>query len=100
MKFPFATLNMTGVWECKTYELDIKETDEAKAKKGLLGKLKDKVFKSKEDKEKEEKEEKENKKKAGPAILRPLTKHVSTPAPPPKIKDGKIWITNRVRVQS
>ncbi|GAV08864.1 hypothetical protein RvY_18493-2 [Ramazzottius varieornatus] len=99
IKFPFASLNMTGVWECKTYELDIKESDDVKGKKGLLGKMKDKVFKSSEDKKKEEEEEKERKKKAGPAILRPLTKYVSTPAPPPKIKDGKIWITNRVRVQ-
>ncbi|OQV12334.1 hypothetical protein BV898_13443 [Hypsibius exemplaris] len=99
LKFPFATLNMTGPWECRTYELDIKEPDDSEEKKGMLGRMKDKVFKSKEDKEKEKKEETKRKKNAPPGILKPLFKHVSTPAPPPAVVEGRIWVTNRIIVR-
>ena len=104
MKFPFTTLNMTGEWECRTYELDIKDPDEEAAKrKGFFGKLKDKVFKSKKQKDADEAEEKKKPKTKPPVtvpgFLKPLFKHLSTPAPHVEVVEGKIWVTNRLRIR-
>ncbi|XP_055341309.1 ADAMTS-like protein 3 [Paramacrobiotus metropolitanus] len=88
LKFAYATTNMTGDWECLTYEIFVKPEVE-KEEKSLFQKVKDKIMGTKE----------QTDKPIHPKILNPLMKLVPTPAPVPKVIPGKIWITNKIRLR-
>lgn len=79
--------NMTGVWLCRVYEIDVAPSDEnvEKKEKGFLNRVKEKTLTDKDDKKKE--------------ILKPLSKAMTPLSAAPKIIPGRIWTTNRIRVK-